>query len=531
MTPVSTINVRSRPSRSLFAALLRDLIEHTDIFPRSEWATTLGVTPAAISQWLNDKTVPRPRTLRSLLDVVRRYRGNDNKYLQSFLAIVDKPAHTVSPLGGRLGSSVGGYLASPVLEGFLRQLGTLSYSIQEAVLLNAVAECERLIETSEGVEQRTELSDVRVAATAASTSIAPAGSEPFIGRDAELMQVRHSLSEGRPVALLGAPGAGKTALAGEIVRRLFGSSPCQAIRRFEFKKFHDLPWDDLRRYFVAAHHGRRTEQQKDGHDSARLDEHQSVFFVFDDVHMAHSQQREALVGFLRECADAGPRFKVIVTYVADRSTDVHSLVTAVRRARPLSAVYLSRLREGDIAQLWSALLANVAKTCSADSLRYATWLAAGSPGYCRQLADRARACTGTEVPITEYDVVEASQLLLNDTDGGLTAVEALNTVSPKAQSVALWSAIQDVTVEAEEAGLPQFYRAVNEVRANEHQDLSDAIDEACSHGLTESVSIGDRPAITLRNESHRSYFRSVALTRFKHVPAALLTKGQVVITT
>lgn len=518
-----TDEVSSRSRRSLFAMSLSDLIERTEIFSRSEWATTLGVSSAAISQWVNDKTVPRSRTLRSLIEVVRRYRGADNRYLKQFLAIVDRPAHAVSPHGARLGSSVGRYLVSPVLEGFLRQLDVLSYSTQEAVLLNAVAECERLREISER-EPHQERPDVKSVSASASVRLPPvSSSDPFIGRDAELTQVRNSLSDGTPVALLGATGAGKTALAAEVARRLFGASPCQAIRRFEFKTHHDLPWNELLRQ-IKSFYGDSSDHRR----NSRLYEHQNVFFVFDDVDMAGSSQREALSDFLRECADVGPRLKVIVTYGSDRGPDVHSLLNAMRHGRPLAAVYLSRLTDGDIALLWSVLLTSVTKAFNSDSVRYAAWLAAGSPGYCRQLAERARACTATDLQITEYDVVEASTLLLNDTDGGLAALEALNGVSRKAQSVALWSAMQDLTVEAAEAGLPEFYRGVNELNVNGSRDLRDAIEEATSHNLVESVSIGERPAITLKNESHRPYFRSVALTRFKHVPEALVAKDQAV---
>jgi len=500
-----TSKTRSRSTRSLFATSLGDLIDQTGIFSRSEWSTTLGVTSAAISQWINDKTVPRPRALRSLIDVVRRYRGPDNQHLTAFLAIADEPAGKVSPHGARLGPSVGRYLVSPVLDGFLGQLDVLSYSIQEAVLSNAIAECERLREASER-EAHQERPDVK--SVSASPPVLPvSSSDPFIGRDAELRQVRNSLSDGMPVALFGTTGVGKTALAAEVVRRLFGGAPCQAIRRFEFKKYHDLPWSELLESIAPF-----ADASNHGHGNFTLHAHQNVFFVFDDVDMADNTQRDVLATFLRRCANAGPRLKVMVTYGSDRSPDVRPLPDM-----DYSRVYLSRLREEDIAQLWSVLLTSVTRA----SVRYATWLTAGSPGYCRQLAERARACTATDKTITEYDVVEASMLLLSDTEGGLAAKEALDPASREAQSVALWSAMQDETLGAEELGLPKFYQAVNNFNGSGSDALSKAIEEATRRNLVESVSIGDRPAITLKNESYRPYFRSVALNRFRRVQEAL----------
>src|SRR5262245_41501991 len=59
---------------SRFAAALRALLDETGIFTREEWSDVLGVSTAALSQWVNDSTIPRATSLRSLLDAVRRHK-------------------------------------------------------------------------------------------------------------------------------------------------------------------------------------------------------------------------------------------------------------------------------------------------------------------------------------------------------------------------------------------------------------------------------------------------------------------------
>ncbi len=514
MTNASTTHKPNRPvAESLFATVLGNLINQTAIFSRSEWATALGVTTAAISQWLNDKTVPRARTLRSLIDIVRRYRGADDFHLQAFFNIVDHPAHTVSPHGDRLGASVGRYLLSPVLEGFLRQLDTLSHSISETILLNALTECERLREQTERSAKDDNVPS-ETSPTSVQSSSWPLKNEPFIGRDTELMQVCNSLSEGTLVAVLGATGAGKTALAAEVIRRSFGSAPCEAIKRFEFKKSYELPWDELRRYVRKSDSERRDELRTDR--TAPI-WHENVLFVFDDVDMAQRHQQDELALFLKECSNVGPRLRIILTYGSERSGDIQSLLSGMGDERQLAAVYLARLSNTAISQLWISFLTGLARAWSPDSVRFATWFAAGSPGYCRHLAECATGFVAKGLPVTEYGVVEASRILLNDTHSGVAARQALNEISHGAQSVALWSAMQDLPVGIEEAGLPKFYQEVRESSTNVPDELNLAIAEASDKGLIERVNIGERLAIRLRNESHRPHFRAVALNRFRQV--------------
>jgi hypothetical protein len=140
---MSTVNVPTAPI-SDFARVLRGLLDETGVFSRDEWARVLVVSPAAISQWVNDHTIPRASLLRSILDVVKRHCGDRHPALLKFFDTARRPADAVSPHGTRMRPTVGHYLVTPVLEGFQRVLETIPPERQEQVLFRAAAECRRL---------------------------------------------------------------------------------------------------------------------------------------------------------------------------------------------------------------------------------------------------------------------------------------------------------------------------------------------------------------------------------------------------
>ena len=126
---------------SEFAQLLRRLLDDTGIFNRSEWAEFLSVSTAAISQWVNDNTVPRPELLRMIVDLVRSVDNAPQGLLQEFETMAARPSEVVSPNGKRFGESVSAYLVRPLLDGFLLDLKGLKSEEQARVLLRASMLC------------------------------------------------------------------------------------------------------------------------------------------------------------------------------------------------------------------------------------------------------------------------------------------------------------------------------------------------------------------------------------------------------
>lgn len=126
---------------SEFASLLRQLLDETDIFVRSEWAAFLNVSEAAISQWVNDKTVPRPELLRMIVQLVMSKDDAPHNLLQEFEAMASRSANEVSPNWRRFGQSVCAYMLRPLLEGFLLDLKGLKPEAQERILLRTSLWC------------------------------------------------------------------------------------------------------------------------------------------------------------------------------------------------------------------------------------------------------------------------------------------------------------------------------------------------------------------------------------------------------
>jgi hypothetical protein len=133
--------------RSPFAVALARLLDETYLLTRQQWAELLDVTPAAISQWVNDKTIPRPEVLRMLIDAIEESSAPPAQILTEFRAISRRPATEVSPHGERLGTSVGHYIVKPLLDGFLRNMYGLDSDAQERVLYKAAEMCRQIRQT------------------------------------------------------------------------------------------------------------------------------------------------------------------------------------------------------------------------------------------------------------------------------------------------------------------------------------------------------------------------------------------------
>jgi transcriptional regulator with XRE-family HTH domain len=128
---------------SLFASRLAVLLDCAGSFSRQDWAEILGVTPSAVSQWLQDDTIPRASTLRRIVEVAERHCEGDA--LEKFREILSMPSTKVSPRGKKMAPTVAHYMVEPIREGFLRVLAPLTPKDQESVLFEAAARCHALI--------------------------------------------------------------------------------------------------------------------------------------------------------------------------------------------------------------------------------------------------------------------------------------------------------------------------------------------------------------------------------------------------
>src|SRR3712207_1433798 len=100
-------------TKSIFAAVIKALLDETNLFNRREWAEFLGVTESAISQWVGDKTIPRPDLLYMIVDVLEQSTDIPEAPLESFKDMARRVATEVSPHGRRMLPTVWAYMTRP----------------------------------------------------------------------------------------------------------------------------------------------------------------------------------------------------------------------------------------------------------------------------------------------------------------------------------------------------------------------------------------------------------------------------------
>ena len=123
--------------RSAFAKALSQLLDDTKVFDRSGWAEYLGVEEDQIESWMNDTSLPPAATLRAVLALVSSSIGREGRPVLEFLALANQPICDVTPCAGHTDIRLGDYIVSPLREGFLLRLATLSVDEQEEVLTAA----------------------------------------------------------------------------------------------------------------------------------------------------------------------------------------------------------------------------------------------------------------------------------------------------------------------------------------------------------------------------------------------------------
>lgn len=119
---------------SKFALALRALLDETGYFSRDDWSSVLGVSEAAISQWVTDRTLPRADLLRQILDILRHVESVPRGLLTRFDEVAGRSAVEVSPLGQRMMPSVAEYMSRSNLASLGRELRKLPIAQQRATL-------------------------------------------------------------------------------------------------------------------------------------------------------------------------------------------------------------------------------------------------------------------------------------------------------------------------------------------------------------------------------------------------------------
>ncbi|MFN0252812.1 MAG: helix-turn-helix domain-containing protein [Kofleriaceae bacterium] len=175
-------------TNSAFAVVLRSLLDDHGTMRRAEWAEVLGVSEAAISQWLNDSVIPKAENLRAIMSLLIADRRVPSQALETFESVMRRPSTEVSPNGDRMKPTVSHYLIKPLREAFLRTLETLPPEAQEVVLLDAAARCREIRAAPivrRSIEERRRLQFESLIEEATGSSIQPGLQTPTIRMPAD----------------------------------------------------------------------------------------------------------------------------------------------------------------------------------------------------------------------------------------------------------------------------------------------------------------------------------------------------------
>ena len=96
-------------ARSKFAIALEGLFDQTDLFDRKQWADFLCVSTDTISEWLDDKTIPRSDLLFMIFDTLKE-SDVDQSHVEEFLKVSKERSDKVSPYGNLMFPTVFDYM-------------------------------------------------------------------------------------------------------------------------------------------------------------------------------------------------------------------------------------------------------------------------------------------------------------------------------------------------------------------------------------------------------------------------------------
>lgn len=206
-------NTRTK-TRSPFAETLKSLLDETNLFDRAGWADYLLISAAAISQWLHDKTVPRPDLLYMIHDTLTMSDGVSPQQLRAFKTMAERPATDVSPLGSRMTPTVWEYMMATSYRTIGQRLQKLDREGQMKMLRDASMESGATTDDRETpaaiVAPKNKFWVLFQPSFSVDVTLLPRLSSRSVKSSMQRAGWR-DLDDFRSAVLIGGPGSGKTA--------------------------------------------------------------------------------------------------------------------------------------------------------------------------------------------------------------------------------------------------------------------------------------------------------------------------------
>ena len=201
---------QSKPKVSAFAHVLQQMLDETGFYTRAEWSQFLGISEPALSQWANDRTIPRADLLRMIINLLKTRGGAAAKEaLTTLEALMDEPAEKISPIGARFTPNLRAYLS-------VRSLGELGRSLRSLPVAEQIAVLRDGSLGAPAIDVSVEAQPVETVSTKPlSHGLGPAWRMPRLvracGPHARERQVSvEEFATGPRTVLVGPPGSGKT---------------------------------------------------------------------------------------------------------------------------------------------------------------------------------------------------------------------------------------------------------------------------------------------------------------------------------
>ena len=218
--------------RSAFASSLQALLDLSGFYSRAQWARFLHVSTPAMSQWVNDRTLPRADLLGMLVDLLRVRGGAAAlEHLERFDEMAARDSGDVSPFGARMAPTVAAYIGEASLATLGRSMRGLGPAERQQALSGSWRRGGGGVTVQAAPRSRT------ATGNRGPHACPPAAEAPGVDRDM-LPRVARVLADGNEqpcdseatvleparALLVAGPGAGKTSILLTLGETYFASS-------------------------------------------------------------------------------------------------------------------------------------------------------------------------------------------------------------------------------------------------------------------------------------------------------------------
>jgi len=284
---------QARSTTSRFATVLQQLLDETAFYDRRGWSQFLGVSQPALSQWVNDRTVPRADLMRMVVDLLRSRGGEAAEgALAALDAIMDEPTSDISPLGSRFAPDLRTYLSVRSLGDIGRSLRDLPPDEQIALLRQGEMGILRhgSIESEAAIAAAMKPSADRLPVA---QGLGPVWRSPRLVKPTSahgfVAATSKDLSETRLVVLVGPAGSGKTTYLNNLRATVLEWREAEAI------KLREWSVEALGNWFAARMHVEK-----------------SVRFVLDGLDEVPMPDRLRTIKLINGAVSAAPAIRLLV---------------------------------------------------------------------------------------------------------------------------------------------------------------------------------------------------------------------------